>query len=155
MADTATSPVPVSVETRGDGGAPRLCACAGSLAWRGWLLIVGALMFFVGACAEEASQSETVLRVANWGGIAVEGDFMRLEREFREEFERKHGVRVQFEQIPGFGQYAPKVLMMHATCAPLSNPMPRLSWVSTSRTSSTSLVAALLSMPSRSISRRW
>jgi multiple sugar transport system substrate-binding protein len=115
MADTATSPVPVSVETRGDGGAPRLCACAGSLAWRGWLLIVGALMFFVGACAEEASQSETVLRVANWGGIAVEGDFMRLEREFREEFERKHGVRVQFEQIPGFGQYAPKVLMMHVT----------------------------------------
>ncbi len=59
--------------------------------------------------------AQVVLRVANWGGIAVESEFMRLEREIREEFERQHGVRVQFEQIPGHGQYAPKVLMMHVT----------------------------------------
>lgn len=57
-----------------------------------------------------------VLRVANWGGAQVESEFMRLEREIREEFEAAHpGVRVQIEQIPGSGQYAPKLLMMHVT----------------------------------------
>lgn len=63
-----------------------------------------------------ASPPQIVLRVANWGSPAVESSFMTLEREIRGEFERQHsGVRVQFEQIPGFGQYAPKLLMMHVS----------------------------------------
>ncbi|HPM25131.1 MAG TPA: extracellular solute-binding protein, partial [Phycisphaerae bacterium] len=63
-----------------------------------------------------AGSARIVLRVSNWGSPAVESGFMTLEREIREEFEQMHpGVRVQFEQIPGFGQYAPKLLMMHVS----------------------------------------
>jgi multiple sugar transport system substrate-binding protein len=66
--------------------------------------------------ARSGAPPQVVLRVANWGSPAVESGFMTLEREIREEFERQHpGVRVQFEQIPGFGQYAPKLLMMHVS----------------------------------------
>ena len=53
-----------------------------------------------------------VLRVANWGGPAVDPSFMKVEREIREGFERRHGVRLQVENIPGAGQYVPKLLMM-------------------------------------------
>lgn len=67
-------------------------------------------------CAAEETPEQITLRVANWGSPAVESSFMTLEREFRQEFEQLHpGVRVQFEQIPGFGQYAPKLLMMHVS----------------------------------------
>jgi multiple sugar transport system substrate-binding protein len=67
-------------------------------------------------CADEAAQPEVVLRVANWGGAQVESEFMKLERQIREEFEALHpGVRVQIEQIPGPGQYTPKLLMMHVS----------------------------------------
>ena len=55
-----------------------------------------------------------MLRVANWGGAQVDSDFMKLERQIVREFEQQHpGVSVQVEQIPGPGQYAPKLLMMH------------------------------------------
>lgn len=56
----------------------------------------------------------TTLRVANWGSPMVESEFMRIEREIWGEFERRHpGVRLQIEQIPGEGQYRPKLIMEH------------------------------------------
>jgi multiple sugar transport system substrate-binding protein len=59
------------------------------------------------------TDSVTVLRVANWGGPALDPDFLRLERSILEDFERQHpGVRVQVENIPGEGQYVPKLLLM-------------------------------------------
>jgi len=78
-----------------------------SLLWAGLALLAG-------ACGSESEPGEVVLRVANWGSPAVETSFMALERQIREQFEALHpGVRVQVEQIPGAGQYAPKLLMMH------------------------------------------
>jgi len=73
-----------------------------------------------GGCAREDEPSTTVLRVANWTGPDVEPGLVRLERQFRQEFEAAHpGVRLQMEQIPGYGQYTPKLLMMHvAGCMP-------------------------------------
>jgi len=66
-------------------------------------------------CADDGAAT-TVLRVSNWGSPAVEPSFMQVERELWAEFERRHpGVRVQIEQIPGPGQYAPKLMMMHLT----------------------------------------
>ena len=60
-----------------------------------------------------------VLRVANWGGPGVDPSLMRIEREIREAFERRHGnVRVQVENIPGAGQYVPKLLMMYVAGNP-------------------------------------
>jgi multiple sugar transport system substrate-binding protein len=74
------------------------------------------LIALLGGCGEESAPHERVLRVANWGGAQVESEFMKLERRIREEFEAQHpGVRVQIEQIPGEGQYAPKLLMMHVS----------------------------------------
>jgi len=76
-----------------------------------WLLPIA-----LSGCRDEGEPDAITLRVANWGSPAVESNFMTLEREIREGFERQHpGVRVQFEQIPGFGQYAPKLLMMHVS----------------------------------------
>ncbi len=67
-------------------------------------------------CGEHHDRDEVVLRVANWGSPAVESSFMKLEREIWTEFEALHpGVRVQIEQIPGHGQYVPKLIMMHAS----------------------------------------
>lgn len=72
------------------------------------------LGLLVAGCGEDAEQPEIVLRVSNWGGAQVDSQFMKLEHTFEEEFEAAHpGVRVQIEQIPGHGQYAPKLLMMH------------------------------------------
>ncbi len=81
-------------------------------------LILGsvAIVSLAGGCADDEQAATTVLRVANWGGAQVEPEFVRLERRFREEFEVLHpGVRLRVEQIPGPGQYAPKLLMMHVT----------------------------------------
>lgn len=65
-------------------------------------------------CARQDGEGAIVLRVANWGSPAVEQDFMKVEREIWGEFERAHpGVTVRVEQIPGLGQYAPKLIMMH------------------------------------------
>ncbi len=66
-------------------------------------------------CDREGGQSNrVVLRVANWGSPMVESDFMRLEREIWAEFEHQNaGVRLQIEQIPGEGQYRPKLIMQH------------------------------------------
>ena len=76
--------------------------------------VVVACVVLVGGCGEDTGQPEVVLRVANWGGAQVESDFVRLERTFEREFEEAHpGVDVRIEQIPGHGQYAPKLLMMH------------------------------------------
>ena len=77
------------------------------------------LMLAIGACSSEEEDEQIILRVANWGSPAVEGAFMELERQFNAEFEAAHpGVRVQVEQIPGHGQYAPKVVMMHVSGNP-------------------------------------
>lgn len=79
-------------------------------------LLIGPILLSTPACRQETEPQPITLRVANWGSPAVESSFMTLERQIREEFEREHpGVRVQFEQIPGFGQYAPKLLMMHVS----------------------------------------
>lgn len=62
---------------------------------------------------QPTSDGRTVLRVANWGGPALDPDFLKLEREIREGFEaRNPGVTVRIENIPGDGQYVPKLLMM-------------------------------------------
>lgn len=81
------------------------------------LVLAGLLVLTLAyGCGDEATQPEVVLRVANWGGAQVESEFMKLERKIMREFEQQHpGVRVQVEQIPGHGQYAPKLLMMHVT----------------------------------------
>jgi len=80
------------------------------------VLLMCCLFPLLPACRQESDPRTITLRVANWGSPAVESSFMTLEREIREEFERRHpGVRIQFEQIPGFGQYAPKLLMMHVS----------------------------------------
>ena len=72
------------------------------------------LLLSATACRERPADTEVVLRVANWGSPAVESDFLRQERQFREQFEVRHpGVRVQIELIPGDGQFAPKLMMMH------------------------------------------
>ena len=65
----------------------------------------------LGGCAERRDGS-LVLRVANWGGPAGDPAFLKLERELREQFERGHPhIRVRMENIPGPGQYVPKLLM--------------------------------------------
>ena len=76
-------------------------------------------------CDDGGEPEVIVLRMANWGSPAVESSFMAMERAFFKTFEQRyaqsHGVRVrvQVEQIPGVGQYAPKLVMMHvAGCAP-------------------------------------
>lgn len=75
---------------------------------------VAACFICLAACDRTPSDAVIVLRVANWSGAQVEDEFARLERVFREEFEAAHpGVKIQMEQIPGYGQYAPKLLMMH------------------------------------------
>ncbi|MCP4251720.1 MAG: sugar ABC transporter substrate-binding protein [bacterium] len=67
-------------------------------------------------CSRRGDEETVILRVANWGSPAVESSFMQLERQIREEFEQHHpGVRVQVEQIPGHGQYVPKLIMMHVS----------------------------------------
>lgn len=81
-------------------------------------LILGSVVVLslVGGCADDEQAVTAVLRVANWGGAQVESKFVKLERRLRQEFEALYpGVRVQIEQIPGDGQYAPKLLMMHVT----------------------------------------
>ncbi len=90
------------------------------------LLIRCSMVLGVGACCagircgEDASDTRTVLRVSDWGSPAVESVFMTVERELKQGFEKLHpGVRVRKEQIPGPGQYAPKLCLMHvAGCAP-------------------------------------
>ncbi|HPF37978.1 MAG TPA: sugar ABC transporter substrate-binding protein [Phycisphaerae bacterium] len=68
------------------------------------------------SCQESRSESPpqtTILRVANWEGPSVDAGFLLQERSLREEFERRHpGVRIKIENIPGEGQYVPKLLMM-------------------------------------------
>lgn len=76
------------------------------------LLFAGLLI----GCGDESSAPIVTLRVANWGSPAVVSDFLKMERQLQAEFEAAHpGVRLQIEQIPGDGQFAPKVLMMHVT----------------------------------------
>lgn len=69
---------------------------------------------FVGRPFAPARAGRTVLRVVNWGSPMVEAEFMRIEREIWGEFERRNpGVTLQIEQIPGLGQYNPKLIMQH------------------------------------------
>jgi len=73
-------------------------------------------LVLIAGCGDEESDATVTLRVANWGSPAVVSDFLQLERQLIREFESAHpGVRVRVEQVPGWGQYAPKVLMMHAS----------------------------------------
>jgi len=70
-------------------------------------------------CAEERENTSIILRVANWSGPQTDRRFLTLEREIREGFERQHpGVRVRFEDIPGEGQYVPKLLMSYVSGNP-------------------------------------
>lgn len=79
---------------------------------RAWLLV----FVLLGGCGEQPDSRGVILRVANWGSPAVVSDFLKLERTLQAEFEAAHpGVRVVVEQIPGEGQFTPKVLMMHVT----------------------------------------
>ncbi len=72
------------------------------------------LLLAIGGCGRGTPDDpEVVLRVSNWGSPATETTFMALERELREAFEAEHGVKVRIELIPGEGQYAPKLMMMH------------------------------------------
>jgi len=81
------------------------------------LPILGFVVLVIGAptaCRDDTPGGGIVLRVSDWGSPAVESAFMTVERELQEGFERRHpGVRVRKEQIPGPGQYAPKLCMMH------------------------------------------
>jgi len=89
---------------------------------RWWVWIVVAGVVGLGACWgawaigahywPRHGAGMTTLRVANWGSPMVVTDFMRTEREIWGEFERRNpGVHLQIEQIPGEGQYRPKLLM--------------------------------------------
>lgn len=57
---------------------------------------------------------KTPVRISNWLHAAVDPNFLRLEREFQSEFERLHPrAALKIEPIPGVGQYAPKLILMH------------------------------------------
>lgn len=73
------------------------------------------LAITLSGCGED-SAGKTVLRAANWAGAQVDPNFMSLERKFREDFDAAHpGIHTRPEPIPGYGQYAPKLMMMHIT----------------------------------------
>lgn len=77
------------------------------------LLLLGPL---IGGCADERDpNADVVLRVANWTSPANVGAFLTQERTLREEFAAQHPglARVALEQIPGHGNYTPKLLMRH------------------------------------------
>lgn len=86
----------------------------------GVVLAAVALMLFGDRLLGPASDGggPVVLRVANWGGPGVDPAFMKIDRDVREDFERRHGVRVQVEGIPGRGQYVPKLLMTYVAGNP-------------------------------------
>ncbi len=84
----------------------------------GWL--AGLLMALAAGppgCGDaEEPPAQIILRFANRAGAANDPNFLRLEREIREGFERQHpGVRLRIEPIPGHGQYEPKLLLMMAS----------------------------------------
>jgi multiple sugar transport system substrate-binding protein len=65
-------------------------------------------------CERRADSRTPVLRTANWLHAAVDPQFLKLERDLVSEFEALHpGVRIRLEPIPGVGQYAPRLLLMH------------------------------------------
>lgn len=79
----------------------------------------GVFAVLLAGCGDDAAREPRVLRVANWSSPAVVTNFMRLERQLVSEFEARHpGVRVRIEQIPGYGQFTPKVLLAHLTGSP-------------------------------------
>jgi len=88
------------------------------------LALASVFLAAAAGCRDDQQPTDIVLRVTDWGSPVVESDFMRIEREILEDFEREQSrpgrrVRVQKEQIPGPGQYAPKLTMMYvAGCAP-------------------------------------
>ncbi len=66
-----------------------------------------------------AGARRVVLRVANWGGPAVDPSLLKIERGIIRDFERAcPGTRVQVENIPGAGQYVPKLLMTYVAGNP-------------------------------------
>jgi multiple sugar transport system substrate-binding protein len=72
-----------------------------------------------GPSGSAGADSVTVLRVANWGGPAVDPSFLKIEHEVLAQFERRHpGVTVRVENIPGRGQYVPKLLMTYVAGNP-------------------------------------
>lgn len=65
-------------------------------------------------CGERESADSTTVRISNWLHAAVDPGFLRLERTFEDEFEQLHPrVALKIEPIPGVGQYAPKLILMH------------------------------------------
>jgi multiple sugar transport system substrate-binding protein len=72
------------------------------------------VLALLAGCGERPGSPEKLLRVSNWLHAAVEPEFLRLERDLETEFEVAHpGVGLKIEPIPGPGQYAPKLLLMH------------------------------------------
>lgn len=66
-------------------------------------------------CGAPETPPAAVLRIANWSGPANDANFLALERAHRARFEAAHpGVRLELEQIPGLGQFEPKVLLQIA-----------------------------------------
>src|SRR5262245_2175153 len=71
-------------------------------------------------CGDAGGSSAATLRISNWLNAAVDPEFFKLERSLESEFEAAHpGVDMRIEPIPGVGQYAPKLLLLHA-----ANAMP-------------------------------
>ncbi len=69
--------------------------------------------------AKAGRAAPTILRVANWGGPSVDPSFLKQEREILDEFERAHpDIQVRIENIPGPGQYVPKLLMTYVAGNP-------------------------------------
>jgi ABC-type glycerol-3-phosphate transport system substrate-binding protein len=82
------------------------------------LALIVAALCLLPFCGRETDR-RVVLRVADWGGPAGDPTFLRLERNIRLEFERRcAGVRIQAENIPGPGQYVPKLLMTYVAGNP-------------------------------------
>jgi multiple sugar transport system substrate-binding protein len=70
-------------------------------------------LLFLG-CGERNAAPKTPVRISNWLHAAVDPNFLRLEREFESGFEQRHPrVALKIEPIPGVGQYAPKLILMH------------------------------------------
>lgn len=83
----------------------------------GWSALAALLLC---GCGDEGSaQATRTLRVANWLHAAVDPSFLALEHALEQEYEQANpGWRLLLEPIPGAGQYAPKLVLMHVAGNP-------------------------------------
>ena len=74
------------------------------------ILGLGCLLLLAGC--QNAAQSKTSIRFANWGGAADDSDFSRLLKEIYAEFEVEHpDLSLRVEGIPGSQEYVNKLLL--------------------------------------------